>query len=107
MVKHRSGDDAPGAEPDQVDVWAAGYLLDGVDGGQYGPGVGVQIPAALPGSWVPPAEHEGLQAAAGSVFDEAAPGPQVQEVEPPDARRDDQHRPREYGVCGRGVLQDL
>jgi hypothetical protein len=48
-----------------------------------------------------------VQAAAGGILDEAAPAPQVQEVEPADRRRDDKDRPLEYGVRGRGVLQDL
>ena len=61
----------------------------------------------LLGGRVAPAEHEGPQPAAGGVLDKAAPGPQVQEVEPPDGRRDDQDRAGEYRVGGRGVLQDL
>src|SRR6185437_14568087 len=100
-------DDAAGAKADQVDIRAAGDLTDRVDGGRHRLSVGVEVPVTLLGSRVAPAEHEGPQPATGGVLDKAAPGPQVQEVEPPDGRRDDKDRALEYRVSGRAVLDEL
>ncbi len=107
VVEQRGGDDAARAEAHDVDVGAAGDLARSVDGGEHPAGVGVEVPRALLGGRVAPAEQEHLDALAGRVLDEAAPGAQVEEVEAADRRRDEDQRALVHLLGGGLVLHDL
>ena len=97
----------PAQKPMRSTSSRAGDLTDRVDGRQNAPGVVVEVPVALFLGRVAPAEHERLQPAADRVLDEAAAGPQIEEVVPADRRRHDEHRASLHGLGRRLVLDDL
>jgi hypothetical protein len=95
------------AEPNDIDVRAAGDLARHLDRRQDPPRIDLEIPASLLGAGVSPAQHECLQSPGDGVLDETAPRPQVQEVEAADRRGDNEHRTPPHGRRCRLVLDDL
>jgi hypothetical protein len=57
VVQHGRGDDAARAEPNDVDVRAAGDLARHLDRRQDPPRMDLEIPASLLGAGVSPAQH--------------------------------------------------
>ena len=102
----RHGDRA-GAHADHVGIVAAGDLTGGLDRLLAGGDVGVEVPVALGGGGVAPADREIGHAGADQVLDEAAAGGEVGDVELVDLRRDRDERSRVRRLAGRRVLDEL
>ncbi len=78
--------------PDRVGVVGPGDVAGDVDGLEARGGVGVEVPVALLGRRVAPADREVRDARGDRALDEAAAGRQVGDVVLVDLRRDDHER---------------
>jgi hypothetical protein len=107
VVEQGGLDDAAGAEAERVDVGRPRDLPCHPDGPADALGVGVEVPVGLLPRRVAPADHEDREPLVDRVLDEAASGPQVEEVEAADRRRDDHQRPLAHLRRPGGVLDEL
>ena len=94
VAEQRGERDAAGAEPDGVDVVAAGDVAGDVDRLEDSGRVGVEVPVALLGGRVAPAHREVRDAGGDGALDQAATGREVGDVVLVDLGGHDDERPR-------------
>ena len=103
---HR-GQDAAGAQADDVDLGGLGDLARRAHRLQHGIAVGVQIPVPGSPAGIAPGDHEYLISLRDEEFEHAAAGREVGDVVLVDHRRDHEQRELVHGGRGRLVLDEL